>query len=207
MQILIKDEDGIESETSVKVEKAVARQAGMVAEMAEKQLRKSGGSIFSIGDVCVDLRPELFFPAAVFNDLRRKGFAHHLEKRLQQYQVERVEVTKNDIPWPASEVSYLDNIYNQKAEAFYRRHGVVNIDRKTLRAGDVADCALMTTKYCIKAQLEICPKMGKKADVFAGTLAIVDNTGEYELGFDCSKCEMTVRKQNSKVEDSGCNLC
>ena len=132
LQMLIIDEDGIESQTTVKVEKEVAQQPGMITDMAEKQLRKSGGSVFSIGEVRVDLRPELFLSAAVFNDLRRRGFAHHLDKRRKQYQVEQIEVTKNDIPWLAHEVSYLDNIGNRKAEAFYRRHGVVKIDRKTL---------------------------------------------------------------------------
>ncbi|MCP4338323.1 MAG: U32 family peptidase [Desulfobulbaceae bacterium] len=193
----VRDEDGIVSETTVKVGKSVARQAGMVTALAEKQLRKSGGSVFSIDDVCVDLRPELFFPAAVFNDLRRRGFARHLEIRLQQYQLEPIEGTKNDFPWPADEISYLDNITNRKAEAFYGRHGVVGIDRKILPAADVEDCALMTTKYCVRAQLGICPKMGNKTDGIAGPLTIMDNTGEYELGFDCLKCEMTVRKVRS----------
>jgi len=198
LQLLVKDEDEIESETIVEVEKMVARQAGMVAAVADKQLRKSGGSVFSIGEVSVDLRPDLFFPAAVFNDLRRKGLAHHLEQRLQQHQVERAELTVNDFPWPAGEVSYLDNISNRKAEEFYNRHGVARIDRKTLRATDVEDCTLMTTKYCIRTQLEICPKMSNNADGFAGPLTIVDNTGEYELGFDCTKCEMTIGKLKDK---------
>lgn len=194
LQLLIKDEDGIESATLVKAEKEVARQAGMIAILAEKQLRKSGGSIFSVGDVRVHLRPELFFPAAVFNDLRRKVFAGHLEKRLEHYQVERVELTANDFPWPTGEVSYLDNIANQKAAAFYRRHGVKTIDSKTIRAADIENCALMTTRYCLRAQLKICPKMTNYLDESAGPLTIMDNTGAYKLEFDCSKCEMTVRK-------------
>ncbi len=194
LQLRIRDEDGVESETSIEVEKAMARQAGMVASLAEKQLRKSGGSFFSIDDVHVDLSPELFFPAAVFNDLRRQGLANHLRKRIEEYPLERAEVIANDFPWPSDEVSYLDNIGNSKAEDFYRRHGVRTIDRKTLRAADAINCALMTTKYCIKAQLQICPKMNKTADALAGSLTIIDNTGGYELGFDCQKCEMTVQK-------------
>jgi putative protease len=197
LQILIRDEDGIESVTVVEVEKAVAKQAGMVSTMAEKQLRKSGGSIFSVEKVYVDLAPESFFSAAVFNDLRRKGLAHHLEQRIAQYPIERAELKVNDFPCPADEVSYLDNISNRKAEEFYRRHGVAKVDRKTLRAGDVEGCALMTTKYCIRAQLKICPKikMNDKTDKFTASLTLVDNTGEYTLGFDCAKCEMTVRKR------------
>ncbi len=201
LQLLVRDEDAIESTTMVETTKEVARQTGMVTALAEKQLRKSGGSVFSIEEVGVDLRPELFFPAAVFNDLRRKTFAHHLEKRLQHYQVDRIELTVNDFPWPAGEVSYLDNISNRKAEEFYRRHGVGSINRKTLRAEDSEDCALMTTRYCIKQQLALCPKMAQNADGIAGPgpLTLSDNTGVYELGFDCQKCEMTVRKARNEM--------
>jgi putative protease len=195
LQMLVRDEDGVESVTIAEVEKTVAKQTGMASAMAEKQLRKSGGSIFSVEKVEVDLRAESFFSAAVFNDLRRKGLLHHLEKRIAQYRIEQAELTINDFPWPADEVSYLDNISNRKAEVFYRRHGVAKIDRKRLHASDVEDCALMTTKYCIRGQLEICPKMNHKADKLAAPLTLIDNTGEYELGFECQKCEMTVRKR------------
>ncbi len=195
LQLLIRDEDAIESVTVLKTEKNVARQAGMVAILAEKQLRKSGGSVFSIGEVSVDLRPDLFLSAAIFNDLRRKAFAHHLQNRLQHYQVDRIELTVNTYPWPTSEVSYLDNISNKKAEDFYRRHGVKIINRKSLRAENVENCALMTTKYCMKVQLGLCPRMVDSADRLIGTLTLSDNTGDYELCFDCQKCEMTVRKK------------
>jgi hypothetical protein len=196
--MLAVDEDGIESETAISVEKTEARQVGTVAALAEKQLRKLGGTVFSFEDVRVELNPRLFYPAAVFNELRRKGIANHIETRLGEYQVERVGLQLNDFPWPEAEVSYLDNIGNSKAEAFYRRHGVTRVDRKSLRASDVDDCALMTTKYCVKAQLGICPKMHKKADKFVEPFTLVDNSGEYELGFNCKKCEMTVRKRKSK---------
>lgn len=190
----IRDEDGVASEAGVKVKKELARQAGMVTTLAEKQLRKVGGSVFSIDGVLVSLRPDSFYPAAVFNDLRRKGFAAHLEQRLNRYSVENIELNKNDFPWPTKEVSYLDNIANQKAESFYRRHGVSQIDKNTLQAKDVENCALMTTRYCVKAQLKICPKMNKKVDGLCEPLVLVDNTGSYQLGFDCLKCEMIVRK-------------
>ena len=194
LQLHIKDEDGIESTTIVNTAKALARQAGMVADLAEKQLRKSGGSIFSIDKVSVELRPDLFFSAAVFNELRRKAFDHHLQQRIQQYPVELIETIANDFPWPTSEVSYFDNIANQKAAAFYRRHGVQTIDSKSLCAADVDSCALMTTRYCARAQLHICPQMTKHPEEFPDSLIITDNTGEYALEFDCRKCAMTVRK-------------
>ena len=194
LQLKIHDEDGIDSTTLIKAEKAPARQAGMVIALAEKQLRKIGGSIFSIKEVRVDLSPDLFFPAAVFNDLRRQALERHLAIRLDQYPVEHVEIVANDVPWPACEVSYLDNITNEKAAAFYRRHGVKKIDEKKLHATDIADCALMTTKYCVRAQLQLCPRMSGRPGELAESLTIMDNTGAYALEFDCQKCGMTVKK-------------
>jgi len=197
LQLSIRDEDGIESLTGIKVEKAQARKSGSIATLAEKQLRKSGGSVFTIGDVKVNLDPNIFLPAAIFNDLRRQGFAAHLQERLQLYRVEAAELTINNFPWPASEVGYQDNIANRKAAAFYRRHGVARINRQSLLARDIADCALMTTKYCLKAQLNICPKMGSRGDDVPGPLTIVDKTGAYDLDFDCRCCEMTVRRSGA----------
>ena len=143
----------------------------------------------------VQLQPGAFYPAAVFNELRRQGLAGHLAKRLEGYVCERVEPAINDYPWPAEEVSYLDNIANRKALEFYQRHGVQGGNTSVLKAKDIADCALMTCKYCIREQLRMCPKMGGNVQAIVEPLILVDNTGEYQLGFDCDSCEMTVRKR------------
>ncbi|WP_028584116.1 peptidase U32 family protein [Desulfogranum mediterraneum] len=195
LRLRIEDEDGLQSETCIRVAKEKARKAGTATALAERQLKKSGGTPFTLAEVRVELRPELFFPAAVFNDLRRRGFARHMEQRLLHYPVEEAAITPNTFPWPAEEVGYRDNILNRKAEAFYRRHGVAHIDRKTLRAAEVEECALMTTRYCLKAQLDRCPHINKKAVQLAEPLVISDNSGSYELGFDCRRCEMTLKAQ------------
>jgi putative protease len=190
------DEDGVVSKTFLKAEKESARQTGAIEAMAEKQLKKSGGTLFLVVAVEVDLQPGSFYPAAVFNELRRKGLAEHLGKRLQGYVAEQAELILNDHPWPADEVSYLDNIANRKALVFYMRHGVKRGHQSGLKAKDVADCALMTCKYCIRAQLRMCPKTadGKVTEIVE-PLVLFDNTGEYQLGFDCDGCEMTIRKR------------
>jgi len=194
------DEDGVTSETRLKVNKETARQPGSAALQAARQLKKSGGTIFAVEGVAVDLSAEAFYPAAVYNELRRQALAHHEAVRLASYRQQHVELQVSDVPWPEAEVSYLDNIANRKAEDFYRRHGVREIDRGTLSAGNVAECALMTTRYCIKAQLGICPKEKKRSGgepVMPLTLS--DNTGDYELTFDCRHCGMIVRKSNKRI--------
>lgn len=195
LQLTVTDEDGVVSCTTAKVTKEVAKKAGSLIATAEKQLKKCGGTVFSVEAVTVNLQPEAFYPAAVFNDLRRTALAGHQERRLQEYLGEHAEPAINEYPWPADELNYQDNIGNRKALEFYRRHGVSKIHPSGLRARDVGDCALMTTRYCLKAQLGMCPKMVGNVSEATEPLVIVDNTGEYQLAFDCIRCEMTVRKR------------
>jgi len=198
LQMSVVDEDDLKSETDIRVEKAVAKKAGTIADLAAKQLRKSGGTIFGVEEVQVDLSPDVFIAASVFNDLRRQGLEHHLQMRLEYYQSERSTITINDYHWPVKELSYQDNIANRKAEDFYRRHGVQQVERSALSAADAENCALMTTKYCVKAQLNLCPNIGKLKNQLIEPLILVDNTGEYDLDFDCGKCEMIVKIRNSE---------
>jgi putative protease len=91
-------------------------------------------------------------------------------------------------------VDYRDNITNSKAVDFYRRHGVTNIAPQDLQAETGMGCTLMTTKYCIKAQLGLCTR-SHQAHSYVEPFILADNTGEYVLEFDCAQCEMTVRKK------------
>ncbi|MGW8192929.1 MAG: peptidase U32 family protein [Desulforhopalus sp.] len=185
------DEDKITSRSTVAFEKTAAEKSGAVIPLAVKQLRKCGGTCFSVDDIHVDLDGEYYISAALFNRLRRAAFQRHMEVRVERSQVERCEHTVNEIPWPQDEITYLDNISNNKALAFYRRHGVSRVSQ-TLRAAEVENCAVMTTKYCIRAQLHCCPKFDADGGKLVEPLTLVDKSAEYLLHFDCRKCEMSV---------------
>jgi putative protease len=197
LRLKITDEDGIDTETTIIAPKEKAKKGGTLEPVAVKQLKKTGGTVFSVGVVSLELSPELFFPAAVFNYLRRKAFANHLEMRRTSYLHETKERLPNAYPLPSPEVSYLDNITNSKAAEFYRQHGVQHIDPNRLRAADVEGCALMTTKYCIKAQLGMCSQSKGKNETIAETMILADKTGSYALSFNCDQCEMTVMKKGT----------
>ena len=61
-----------------------------------------------------------------------------------------------------------------------------------------ADGVLMRSRYCIRYELGLCPKLGKRADkrLAGGTakepLFLVNNGRRLQLAFDCKACEMTV---------------
>lgn len=189
------DEDEVSSETLLPMVRAAAKQAGSALQLAERQLRKSGGTIFSVTEVTVALDPASFYPAAVYNELRRLALSRHEMARLESFSPQQARVQVNEAPWPEAEVSYLDNIANRRAAAFYRRHGVQGIETAILQAGKAENCALMTTRYCVRAQLGICPKESQSGEVPAGPFTLTDNTGEYLLEFDCRRCGMTLRRK------------
>jgi putative protease len=62
---------------------------------------------------------------------------------------------------------------------------------------DEKQVALMTCRYCLKRQLEICPKDHKGAAKIPEPLILCDNTGCYELEFDCGVCEMRVMRRKN----------
>lgn len=197
LQLNIIDEDGIVSKTTIIVKKEKAEKIGMIESVALRQLKKNGDTVFSVYDVALEISAELFFPTAVFNDLRRKAFSSHLEMRLKSYTKDTNWSSPNECPWPSTDVDYTDNITNKKAAEFYLHHGVKRIAPRFLGDDNAPGCALMTTKYCIKAQLGMCTKLNTKSNALAEPLILTDNTGNYELDFDCDKCEMTVRKKGA----------
>lgn len=194
LRLTLTDEDGIVSATTLAVSKEQAHVPGMIEAMARRQLTRSGETIFLITAVTIDLRPDLFVSAASFNQLRRQGLAAHLKARLDAYTPPVRQHLVNTVPWPGAEVDYRDNITNRHAAAFYRRHGVRQVEQKVLRAADMVDCALMTTKYCLRFQLGICPQHNKQEKTAAAPLILADKTGRYITTFDCVACEMTIRR-------------
>lgn len=194
LELKMIDEDNIASSTTIRFHKERATKAGASAVLALRQLNKTGGTIFSAKEIILDISSDLFVPAALFNDLRRQAFAAHVEARLHSSISATQAHLPNDFPWPFPSVDYRDNITNSRAVAFYRRHGVSNISIQDLRAETNTDCALMTTKYCIKAQLGLCAVM-HESHPFVEPFILADNTGKYVLEFDCARCEMTIKKK------------
>jgi putative protease len=195
LRCVVQDEDCLSSEVELAVSKEQANQSGMIGGVIERQMRKCGGTAFRVDHVQIAVDDNLFVPSAAINELRRLAFAHHLVHRSNSYIRQEQVLEKNTVLWLSSKVTYLDNICNQKAKAFYQNHGVTDFTSLAKGVAGEMDAALMTTKYCIKAQLGICPKMKGKVQQLNEPLTLTDNTGIYELEFDCARCEMIVRKK------------
>jgi 23S rRNA 5-hydroxycytidine C2501 synthase len=90
------------------------------------------------------------------------------------------------------QLSYLGNALNRQAVAFYRRHGVVEIEPAAESGLDMRGREVMRTRYCLAHQLGLCAGDGRRRDL-REPLTLLDEEGRrYGLRFDCRACEMVI---------------
>jgi hypothetical protein len=110
--------------------------------------------------------------------------------------------------YPETALSYLANVYNQAARAFYARHGVALIDAAYEAHEAAGEVSLMITKHCLRYSFSLCPKQAKgvagvQGQVRAEPMTLVNGNERLTLTFDCRACEMHVRgKMKKRIFDS-----
>ncbi|HSQ38628.1 MAG TPA: U32 family peptidase, partial [Anaerolineales bacterium] len=190
--LTVVDEDGNHASATLATEKVRAEKPELALTTVEKQLRKTGGTVFDCKGVTIAWATEYFLPVAVLNDLRRAALDNLIAVRLQNRPRLTGEIRKNDVPYPEKQLTYLGNVLNRQAEAFYRRHGVTDIEPAAESGLDMRGRRVMRTRYCLLHQLGYC-RREKGVSPLAEPLSLVDEDGhKYPLRFDCTKCEMEV---------------
>jgi putative protease len=155
------DEDGVRAETTMICEKATADKPERAEASVEQQLAKLGDTEFTADSITLDWTTPLHLPASQVNSLRRQLAEDLTAARAQARPRQDKVIVVNDAPYPASKLSYLANVLNQKAAAFYRRHQVRDIEPAAESGLDLAGRTVMTTRTCLKYELGCCPH-GKK---------------------------------------------
>jgi collagenase-like PrtC family protease len=198
LRLDIVDEDGIASSTAVSVALQSADQPEKALAGLRASLAKLGNTMFEAGDVRLDLAWAPFVPSSVINGLRRDAVAAHETARLTAWQrPERAKPVEPLPTYPDTQLSYLANVYNEKARAFYRKHGVQLIDAAYESHEEPGEVPLMITKHCLRFSFNLCPKQAKgvqgvQGQVRAEPMTLVSGEEKYTLKFDCKPCEMHV---------------
>ena len=180
-------EDGREASLSVETPADPARDSERMLETIRTQLSKRTEPYsFAVSDIAVD-GPVPFLPASFLNGVRR-DLAAALDARPVHSLPLRKGVVRPDAA-PAL-LTYKDNVANSVARDIYRERGAESIDSAyelTHREG----IEYMRTKYCLRHELGICPKL--RPGTRPEPLFLVNNGRRLRLDFDCAACEMTVR--------------
>lgn len=190
--VAAEDEDGCRIEFEWNGEKQPAEKPDKAVAAIVSQLSKSGESIFEITNVSVNLAAPYFFPLSILNELRRTVVVKLEAERERTRPKETRRLPADKIILDKCSFDYRGNITNRKAEEFFGGAGAAEIEKGLELQHDFTGKVLMTCKYCIKNELDICPLEKGINGGYSEPLYLVDKNNKYRLHFDCAKCEMSV---------------
>jgi putative protease len=201
-QLLAVDEDGHRSVSKIEGTKELAKNEESTSPNIIKNLSKAGGTPFIIDGVDVQFSQNWFLPISKINEIRRVVLEQLIDTRIKEYHREEFQITKTDHPYPVSQLDFTYNVSNHMAKAFYKRHGVTEIEKAFELQWDPGKSRVMVTKYCVKYELGKCARfqrdtMGEKV-VEPLTLKHGDNA--YKLKFNCKPCEMEIWEKDAELE-------
>ncbi len=192
------DADGHHARAEVTHAHEPAKDAARAEASLRENLSKLGGTIFEAGAVALRWSRPWFLPASVVNALRRDAVAALEAARAAAFtRLPRAQPVEPPVPYPEDTLSYLANVYNQRAAAFYAKHGVKVIAAAYESHQELGEVSLMITKHCVRWSLSLCPKQAKgvigvQGTVKAEPLTLVNGNEKLTLRFDCKPCEMHV---------------
>jgi len=172
------------------------------AEHAERALRESlsrlGNTIFQAQGIDIAWQRPRFITAAVANAWRRDALARLEANRATSLpRLVRKSPKQPPAVYFSESLSYMGNVANQRAAAFYARHGVKLIEAAFENHAELGDVSLMVTKHCIRFSLSLCPRQAKGVTGVQGTIraepmTLINGKERLQLRFDCKACEMHV---------------
>jgi putative protease len=196
------DDDGHAVSVSVAHEPADARDPARAEASVREQLARLGGTIFESRGVTIEWRAPhaspRFLPPSLLNALRRDAVAALEASRAAAFaRLPRAAPVAPPVPYPEDTLSYLANVFNGQAAAFYARHGVKVVGAAYESHEELGEVSLMITKHCVRWSLSLCPKQAKgvigvQGTVKAEPLTLMHGDDRLTLRFDCRPCEMHV---------------
>lgn len=198
LTLSVADEDGITSAASAALALQPAQQAAQAEAALRTSLGKLGNTMFEAGSIELKLSQPWFVPSGAINALRRDAIAAHEAARLAAWErPPRKAPAEPPAVYPDTQLTYLANVYNEKARAFYHKHGVQMIAAAYEAHEEAGEVPLMITKHCLRFSFNLCPKQAKgvqgvQGQVKAEPMTLVSGSETYTLRFDCKPCEMHV---------------
>ncbi len=194
------DEEGLEVTHSITAEHQESRNTTGKENPIVKQLSKLGNTPFVATAVIDKSQGRYFLPAGTLNQLRREAVEQLIALRINHFHPTGCPRIDNGAPYPTPTLDYRANIVNDKAEMFYKHHGVNTVERGLEQTEDYDGKALMTTKYCLRYELGCClqgkSNFAPKEDIRpTDTLVLRNNDRRFRLEFDCGNCQMLIYKE------------
>ena len=165
-----------------------AKNPGANASALRVQAMKSGDTIFAVRDAEVR-GAEWFVPASLAAEVRREALSALAGARRERRPEHRILPENPAARYPSERLTAEENVTNRLAEAFYRDHGVREIERGLDLAPTTAGHRVMRSAYCIRREIGECLRERPR---LRGDLYLEHGAHRYRLEFDCAACEMSL---------------
>jgi len=184
------DEDGNTAEVIKNVFSEPSRNRDLAREQIEKHLTQTGNTPFRITRLTIQPAEPGFMPAGLLNGIRRDVLDNLTVVRRTAYSPQRTTFQPNETPYPEKKLDFRANVYNALARKFYERHGATVEEPAFESLSDIRGKTVMTTRYCIRYQLDLCPKMRHPNRSVKEPLILKDAHHTYRLECNCKSCKM-----------------
>ena len=201
-ELIATDEDGYVSTVNLVHAKEQTKNNESIAENIKIQLAKTGFTPYTADGINVMFSQNWFLPISKINEMRRTVYEQLSEIRLVNYKCEEHQIVKTSHPYPETKLDFMYNVSNKLARKFYERHSVTEIEKAFELQWDPGKSRVMTTKYCIKYELERCPKYHREnmEQKLKEPLVLKQGELEYKLKFNCKPCEMEIWEKDAEFE-------
>lgn len=196
------DEDGHKAIVEAMLSKELVKSAESAEPNIKKNLAKAGNTPFVVDEIAIEFSSNWFLPISKVNEMRRDVLDKLMDVRLKEYVREEHHHVKTDHPYPVEKLDFTYNVSNKLARAFYKRHGVTEIEKAFELQWDPGKSRVMVTKYCVKYELGKCPRFQRETmgEKLTEPLTLKHGTNEYKLKFNCKPCEMEIWEKDAELE-------
>ncbi|MDI5992413.1 U32 family peptidase [Pseudomonas sp. MDMC216] len=196
LKLTANSEEGISVDVALPGPFGVANKPEQALDGLRDLLTQLGTTIYHAQSVALDAPQAFFVPNSQLKALRRDAIEALTAARVAAHpRGSRKAETEPAPVYPESHLSFLYNVYNQKARDFYHRHGVQLIDAAYEAHEETGEVPVMITKHCLRFSFNLCPKQAKGVTGVRTKVApmqLVHGDEVLTLKFDCKPCEMHV---------------
>ena len=190
IRLTARDEDGNEASMAKEILFEPPRDPARARQQIETHLASTGSTPYTVSRLTIEPPEPGFLSASVLNGMRRDVLETLTKIRQEAYPRRDITFTPNDAPYPEKELDFHANVFNDLARKFYERHGAAVTEPAFEALSETTGKTVMTTRYCIRHQLDLCPKAQRKGRSVSEPLRLRDAHHTYRLEFDCRQCRM-----------------
>lgn len=196
LDVTATSEEGISASVTLPGPFGVANKPEQALDTLRDLLGQLGTTEYHATRIELDAPQAFFIPNSQLKALRRDVIEALTAARVALHpRGGRKAETSPPPVYPDAHLSFLANVYNQKARDFYHRHGVKLIDAAFEAHEETGEVPVMITKHCLRFSFNLCPKQAKGVTGVKTKVApmqLIHGDEVLTLKFDCKPCEMHV---------------